>query len=169
MQVVLWLIFGGTLALAGFVSHRRTSPLGVALGEPIHFGNLKVRLPQAWEREDPADSKPEIQPDTQPKVRPVAGHQTLVVKERDEEGRQRRELWITQERQTGAKKGPTYYMETALDLPDSRPEPFSFLGTRGTIITWRRVPHGLFEDLGEELATSFPTPASMPAPSSPTD
>jgi hypothetical protein len=157
LQVVLWLIFGGTLALAGFVSHRRTSPLGVTLAEPITFGGLKVRLPQGWEREDPADPKPETQPGAQPKARPDAGRQTLVVKERDEEGRQRRELWITQERQTGSKKGPTYYLETAYNLPDSRAEPFSFLGSSGKVITWRGVPHSLFVDL-EELADKFPDP-----------
>jgi len=159
LQVVLWLIFGGTLGLAGFVSHRRTSPLGVTLGEPVSFGALKVRLPQGWQREDPADSKLDTQPDAQPKPRPDAARQTLVVKERDEEGRQRRELWITQERQTGSKKGPTFYLESAYNLPDSRPEPFSFLGsTNGKVITWRGLPHSFLVDLGEELAEKFPDP-----------
>jgi hypothetical protein len=141
MQLVVWLLFGGTLALAGFVSHRRTGPMGVTLAEPVGFGSLTVRLPKGWDREDPPKPKPDEPAGPQP--------QALVVKERDEEGRQRRELWITQERQTASKKGPTYYLETTFNLSDTRPEPFPFLGARGVVVAWRGVPHSFLVDLDE--------------------
>ena len=39
-QVVMWVVFASTLALAGYVSHRRAGPLYVELGEPAVFGRL---------------------------------------------------------------------------------------------------------------------------------
>lgn len=170
MQVVMWVIFGGTLALASFVSHRRTGPLGVTLAGPVTFGSLKVRLPAGWDREDPPETRPATkvaaEPDAEPDAQTEAprspqgkaNRATLVVKERDEEGRQRRELWITQERQTAPRKGPTYYLETAFSLPDSRAEPFNFLGGRGTMITWRGLPQSFLVELDEELAEKLPDP-----------
>jgi hypothetical protein len=142
MQTVVWVLFGGTLALAGYVSHRRTGRMTVALDPPVAFGSLRVRLPSGWEREDPPKAPPEA----------------LVVKERDEEGRRRRELWITQERQAGPKKGPSYYLDTTFKLPDSRPEPFAFLGSHGVLITWRGLPQSLLVDLDEELVEKLPDP-----------
>jgi hypothetical protein len=144
MQAVMWGILGATLALAAYVSHRRTGPLEVTLAEPVSFGELTVRLPRGWERQQPPQSRP----------------RALVVKERDEEGRQRRELWITQERQTAARKGPTYYLETVFlsRAPASRPEPFSFLDTRGAVIAWRGIPRSFLEDLDEEALEKFPDP-----------
>ena len=144
MQVVLWVIFGGTLALAGYVSHRRAGSLNSDLAAPVTVGRLKVRLPSGWERIKPPDS------DTR---------QALVVQEHDEEGRQRRELWITQERQAQVKKGPTYYLETEFKLRSARPEPFEFLGSRGTLITFRGIPQEFFGmELDDEIMQKFPDP-----------
>ena len=144
MQVVLWVVFGGTLALAGYVSHRRAGSLNSGLAEPVTVGRLKVRLPSGWERIDAPES---------------GARQVLVVKEHDEEGRERRELWITQERQPQVKKGPTYYLETEFKLRNARPEPFDFLGSRGTLIAFRGIPHEFLGiDLGEEFMQRFPDP-----------
>ena len=154
MQVVVWLLFGATLGLAGFVSHRRTGPMGIRLAEPVGFGDLTVRLPKGWVRGQPEESK--------------AGEQAggrlraMVVKERDEEGRQggrqRRELWVTQERQPASEKDPAYYLETTFNLSDARQESFPFLGTPGVIVTWRGIPHSLLVELDEGIVEKLPDP-----------
>jgi hypothetical protein len=48
MQLAMWVIFGLTLALAGFVSHRRHGTDQLRLGLPIKFGDLSVRVPVGW-------------------------------------------------------------------------------------------------------------------------
>ena len=128
MQAVLWLVFGGTLALAAYFGHRRTASQD-ALGEPMTFGALSLRLPAGWERQQ----------------RPGANPLALAARERDEEGRDRRQLWVTQEAQADRQRGPALYLETTLSLPDteSKPEPFDFLGGRGVLFVWRGVPREL--------------------------
>jgi hypothetical protein len=126
MQAVLWVVFGGTLALAAFVSRKRTTSLETPLAEPVTFGALSLRLPEGWEREEKATVH-------------VKG---LIAQEYDEERRPLRQLWVTQETQAVVKRGPSFYLENVLNLPDSdaKPEPFSFLGSRGVLIVWRGVP-----------------------------
>jgi hypothetical protein len=168
MQAVMWVVFGGTLALAGFVSHRKTASLEVELAEPTTFGRLKVRLPKGWDRDrkaekefrsGPKPASPSLSP-SQPESesRPLP----LIVQERDEEGRLRRELWITQERQAEVKRGPAFYLETVFltNVPtrafDMKTEPFNFLGSRGILIPWQGLPKGLLMEIDEELAERFP-------------
>jgi hypothetical protein len=147
MQAVMWVIFGGTLALASYVSHRRTASLDVALDEPTVVGDLRVRLPKGWDREKPDKSQTQaLQP------------QALVLRERDEEGRPRRELWITQERQTERQRGPAFYLETQLNVSDARPESFEFLGTRGVLFSWRGIPHGEDMEQDPEQIDRYPDP-----------
>jgi hypothetical protein len=56
MQIVLWLIFGLTLVLAGFVSHWKQRSGLLPLGTPIKVGDLTVQFPKGWhvvpERQD---------------------------------------------------------------------------------------------------------------------
>jgi hypothetical protein len=129
MQAVMWVVFGGTLALASYVSHRRTAALDVALDEPTIVGDVKVRFPKGWEREGRAAAA---------KAQPLA----VVLREEDEEGRPRRELWLTQERQTGKKRGPGFYLESQINVQDAQPERFDFLGTRGVLFRWQGAAHG---------------------------
>jgi len=142
LQVVLWVIFGSTLALAGYISHRRTAPLRAELGEPVAFGSLVLRPPKDWKLKKRTKSQP----------------MALIARERDEDGRQRRELRVTQERQVQVKKGPAFYLETTLKLPDARPEPFEMLGARGALIEWRGFPHNLPVELEDMLEDKFPDP-----------
>ena len=147
MQAVLWLVFGGTLALASYVSHRRTAALDVALDKPTVFGVVRVRLPSGWEKKPPPASGPTTDPS-----RP----QALVLEELDEEGRPRRELWITQERQGAKRRGPAYYLETQLHVQDPRAERFDFLGTRGVIFRWRGLAVGDPDEIDPEEAEQAP-------------
>jgi hypothetical protein len=157
MQAVMWAVFGGTLALAGFVSHRKTASLEVELAEPTTFGGLKVRLPKGWDRDRKAEAKFHAT---------AKAAMALVVQEHDEEGRPRRELWITQERQAEVKRGPAYYLETVFfqNIPsrafDTKSELFNFLGSRGILIPWQGVPRGLLMEMDEDLAERFP-PAGL--------
>ena len=168
MQAVMWAVFGGTLALAGFVSHRKTASLEVELAEPTTFGRLKVRLPKGWDRDRKAEAqfRSEAKPTSQSQGEPESRPLPLIVKERDEEGRLRRELWITQERQPEVKRGPAYYLETVFltNVPsrafDMKVERFDFLGSRGILIPWQGLPRGLLMELDEELAQRFP-PAGL--------
>ena len=55
MQVVMWLIFGGSLGLAQFISyHRAQAP--VALGPPVRLGPFMVRMPEGWSYTPPTRS-----------------------------------------------------------------------------------------------------------------
>lgn len=49
MQVSMWLLFGGTLGLAQFVSHERRVSPQADLGPPQSWGRLTVRLPDGWQ------------------------------------------------------------------------------------------------------------------------
>jgi hypothetical protein len=142
MQAVLWVVFAATLALAGYVSHRRTASLAPQLAEPVTFGELSVRLPAGWE----------------PKERNAPPPAALIAHERDDEGRDLRQLWITREKQETVRRGPGFYLESSLNLPDSdaRPESFDFLGGRGVLFVWRGIPRGFFID--EDLIEGLPEP-----------
>ena len=125
MQAVLWVVFAGTLALASYVGQRRNGGRDVQLGEPASFGELMVRLPKGWDRE----------------LKTAGGRRTLIAQEHDEEGRPTRQVWITQERQAGGRKGPAFYLETTFQLRDGRSEPFVLVGNRGVIIASRGIRH----------------------------
>lgn len=143
MQAVLWVAFAGTLALAGYISHRRNGSLSVELGEPTVFGNVRVRLPKGWAREERTDARPAV----------------LVARERDEEGWEdlkRRKLWITQERQAQAKKGPAYYLHAQYGIPDDHAEPFNFLGGRGVLLVWRGLPPGMLNEVDDAIVRQIP-------------
>lgn len=116
LQVVMWLIFGASLGLAAYIDHRKSAQLDVTLGEPRTVGRLVVRLPKGWEVEEPAGTP-----------------QALIAKDFDRQGRERRLLKITQEVQTGRKRGAQYYLESVANLPDEEGlappvETFVFLG-----------------------------------------
>lgn len=116
LQVVMWLLFGASLGLAAYIDHRKSAQLDVTLGEPRNVGRLVVRLPKGWEVEESGGTP-----------------HTLIAKDFDRQGRERRLLKITQEVQTGRKRGAQYYLESVANLPDEEGiappiETFVFLG-----------------------------------------
>jgi hypothetical protein len=115
LQVAMWVILGASLGLAAFIDHRKTAGLDVTLGEPSRFGPLVVRLPKGWELE-----------------REAGPPKAVVAKDYDRQGRLRRTLKITQERQNGRVLGPESYLENTVNLPEIEQipdvEPFAFLG-----------------------------------------
>jgi hypothetical protein len=136
MQAVLWLVLGSTLALAGYVTHRRTTPLDVELAEPVTFGELSARLPRCWDRETATAGD---------SVSALVAQEPY---EGDRQANRLRTVWITQDR-PARKRTPAYYLETMfLSSPsesDARIEPFSFLGGPGVLIAWRGRPQdGLY-------------------------
>jgi hypothetical protein len=142
LQAVLWLVFGGTLALAAYVSHRRTARYEAELGEPVTFGALSVRLPKGWEGEEQS----------------ARGLKALIAAEYDEEHRPMRHLWVTQEKQALIKRGPGFYLENLLNLPstDAKPDLFNFLGSRGVLLVWRGVPQD--SDVDPDMVERRPPP-----------
>ena len=116
LQVVMWSVLGASLGLAAYIDHRRSSQFNVTLGEPRAVGRLSLRLPKGWEIEGPAGT-------------PLA----IAAKEFDPQGRQRLKITVTQEQQSGRRRGPQYYLEELVNLPDDEDfapsiEPFGFLG-----------------------------------------
>ena len=49
MQAAMWLIFGGTIALAALVNRHETEARRVDLTDPQTFGNLELSLPRGWQ------------------------------------------------------------------------------------------------------------------------
>src|SRR5690242_6674171 len=52
MQAAMWVIFGGTLGLAQFVSHERRVSPQADLGPPQVWGRLIIQLPEGWHPEE---------------------------------------------------------------------------------------------------------------------
>jgi hypothetical protein len=49
MQAAMWLIFGGTLALAALVDRHHDPARQIELAEPVTHGDLIVRVPAGWQ------------------------------------------------------------------------------------------------------------------------
>lgn len=47
MQIVMWVIFGGTLGLANLITYQRTHTQ-IELDDPVRIGSLRARPPQDW-------------------------------------------------------------------------------------------------------------------------
>ena len=56
MQVVTWLILGGTVGLAQLVIHVKNRE-ALTLGPPVRYGFLLVRFPQGWTAQQVAGSQ----------------------------------------------------------------------------------------------------------------
>jgi hypothetical protein len=122
LQVVTWLVFGASLGLAAWIDHRRSSQFDVGLGEQRTVGRLNLRLPKGWEVERPAGT-------------PLA----ISAKDFDRQGRVRLTITVTQEQQTGRRRGPQYYLEELVNLPDDEYlapaiEPMRFLGQDDAVL-----------------------------------
>ena len=136
LQVVMWLIFGSSLGLAAYIDHRRSGTLSsVDLLEPRTFGRLSVRLPKDWSIEGEAGPP-----------------QALVAKDFDRQGRERPTLRITQEQQGTQRRGPEFYLQSIVKIPQViavGSEPFQFLGQDDAILMplrfslRGRVPEGI--------------------------
>lgn len=144
LTAVLWLVFGASLALAAFISHRRNAALGLALGEPQEFGRLIVRLPKNWQVRREKDPR-----------------RAIVAEDYDRQGRFRRAVRITQEQQGPRRKGPEFYLEsvlgekTSLNIPYEF-EPFTFLGqSDGVVCAFQGLP-SVYRGLDE--AVELPDP-----------
>ena len=128
LQGVTWLVFGASLGLAAYIDHRRSAHFGVTLGEQRTVGRVTVRLPKGWEVEGPGGT-------------PLA----ISAKDFDPQGRERLTIKVTQEQQTGRKRGPQYYLEELVNLPDDEYlgpaiEPFRFLGQDDAVVALFRLP-----------------------------
>ena len=128
LQVVTWLVLAASLGLAAYIDHRRSGHFDVALGEPRTVGRLTVRVPKGWEVEEPAGTP-----------------QAIVAKDYDPQGRVRRTLKITQEQQTGRRRGAQYYLEELVNLPDDEffaptIEAFPFLGQDDAVLAAFKLP-----------------------------
>jgi hypothetical protein len=139
LQAVTWLVFGGSLALAAWIDHRRSSQFDVPLGEPRTVGRLSLRLPKGWEVEGPSGTPLEIR-----------------AKDYDPQGRVRLTLTVTQEQQTGRKRGPQYYLEELVNLPDDEYlapaiEPIRFLGQDDAVLAAFRFNARAFKRLSPEI------------------
>lgn len=144
LTVVLWLVFGASLGLAAFVSHRKNGALDVSLGQPVEFGRLLVRLPRDWQVYGAATPR-----------------RTLVADDQDRQGRHRRSIRITQEQQGSRRKAAEYYLEsllgeeTSLNVPFEM-EPFPLLGqSDGVVCTFQGLP-STYESL--EGSVDLPDP-----------
>jgi hypothetical protein len=80
MQGAMCLIFGATVALAGFVTHLQRSAGNSRLSGIIYVGNVGVRLPKGW--------------DVQPKGAKDTGLILLVATEPDSAGKKGRKITI---------------------------------------------------------------------------
>lgn len=127
LQGVTWLVFGASLGLAAYIDHRRSGHFDVTLTEPRTVGRLTVRLPRGWDVEEPGGT-------------PLS----VVAKDFDRQGRVRTTLTITQEQQTGRKRGAQYYLEALVNLPDDENlapamESISFLGQDDAVLASFRL------------------------------
>lgn len=139
LQAVTWLVLGGSMALAAWIDHRRSSQFDVGLGEPRTVGRLTLRLPKGWEVEGPAGT-------------PLA----IRAKDFDRQGRVRLTLTVTQEQQTGRKRGPQYYLEELVNLPDDEylapaVESIRFLGQDEAVLASFKFNAKPFKRLSPEI------------------
>jgi hypothetical protein len=142
LNVAVWLVFAGALALAYYLGRQRGAGVDVTFGEPEPFEALLVRKIQSAQHR--------VEPGPPP---------ALVSEMYDHEGRLRRSVWVTCERQSGRARGPNYYLESLLKVDvEGESERFDFLGARGVIFAWKGMPpHYWFEpSLDEEKIKELP-------------
>jgi hypothetical protein len=141
LNLAVWLVFAGSLALAYYLGRHRGAGANVTFGPPEPFAAIVVRrIEGAQHRTEPGP--------------PPA----LVSEVYDHEGRPRRTVWVTCERQAGRARGPAYYLESLLKV-DVEPEAerFDFLGGRGVLFAWKGVPeHYWFEGFDAEDRKNLP-------------
>ena len=153
LQVVMWLVFGGSLGLAAFIDHRRSGGLDVRLGEPRTVGRLVVRFPEGWELS--ADQ-----------TGGAGAAQVLTLIDYDRQGKKRRTLKITQEQQAGRPKGAAYYLDHLISPQHELPleaQPFSMLGQADGVLIPFKID--LRRYVGDMDMPGLPDPGVLPNPS----
>jgi hypothetical protein len=55
MQSIMWIVLLATVGLAAMVDRAKARAMYAALDDPVHFGNISMRLPSGWEPVDDPD------------------------------------------------------------------------------------------------------------------
>lgn len=141
LNLAVWLVFAGALALAYSLGRHRGAGGAVGFGPPEPFESIVLRRIQGAQHRNEAGPPP-----------------ALVSEVYDHEGRPRRTVWVTCERQAGRARGPSYYLESLLKVDvEAEAERFDFLGGKGVLFAWKGIPeHYWFEQFDPEKLKSLP-------------
>lgn len=123
MQVLMWLIFAGTLGLAAVISHHRQQGREVVLSGVVQQQRLLFRLPAGWSYNLNRDGDKAVATAIEP------GHQRKF----------RRVVQISQEVRQGAAPSPEDYLAEQLPNIQFKPQPCTFAGLHAQGI-WVQIP-----------------------------
>lgn len=145
MQVTMWLIFGGTLGLAHFVSSGRRSVPQASLGPPQPWGRLIVRVPRGWDFTS-------------------TRHGRVLDLEAMDPQDPRRIVVLSQEFPASGAESPPGESDDENAGPSSESIEFTGLGERGTLLAQPRLIHlqqGGPPILGASLSASTRLPDGL--------